>query len=142
VTIEVFNITKSKYLPKKKLAETVKHVLVSEKKIFDVNVILTGKSKIQTINRRFRGQDKPTDVISFPPEESEEPPPFKPLGEIYICVPVAIKQARQTGHSLLHELRFLVIHGALHLCGDTHETDAKYNLMMSKTEKYLKGVKG
>ena len=135
--IEIFNMTRDKYLPKKKLANTVKHILAFERKKFDVNVILTGTGKIRSLNRTYRGQDKPTDVISFAPEESEDPPPFRPIGEIYICLPTAKKQARKAGHSLLHELIFLTAHGALHLCGLTHETDKKYSRMMNMTHKYL-----
>lgn len=138
--IEIFNLTRDKYLPKKKLARTAKYILASERKQFDVNLILTGTAKIQTLNRTYRGQDKPTDVISFAPEESEDPPPFQPIGEIYICLPIAKKQARKAGHSLSHELMFLTAHGALHLCGYTHETDKKYDTMMSRTYKYLKGL--
>lgn len=135
--ILVFNTVRKKYLPKKRLANTIKYVLVSEGKRFDVNLILSGTRKIRNLNRVYRGTDKPTDVISFSPEESEEPPPFRPIGEIYICIPQAKKQAEQEGHSLSRELQFLTIHGALHLCGYTHETDKKYRLMMNKTAHYL-----
>jgi probable rRNA maturation factor len=137
VKIEIFNMTRDKYLPKKKLANVVKYILASERKKFDVNVILTGTGKIRNLNRTYRGQDKPTDVISFMPEESEDPPPFKPIGEIYICLPIAKKQALKAGHSLAHELMFLTTHGTLHLCGYTHENDKKYNNMMNRTSKYL-----
>jgi probable rRNA maturation factor len=141
VKIEIFNLTRDKYLPKKKLANTVKHILTSERKRFDVNLILTGTAKIQNLNRTFRGQDKPTDVISFAPEESEDPPPFKPIGEIYICLPIAKRQARKAGHSLTHELMFLTTHGALHLCGHTHENDKKYTNMMNRSYKYLERLR-
>ena len=136
--IQVFNTTREKYLPQKKLARLVKYILVSENKKFEVNVILTGSRKIQSLNKTYRGQDKPTDVLSFVPEENEEPPPFKPLGEIYVSVPVARRQAKQAGHSLTRELLFLTSHGCLHLCGYTHETDAKYSAMMTASEKALK----
>ncbi len=140
--IEVFNTTREKYLPKKKLAKTVHYILDSERKSFDVNIILTGTQKIQNLNRDFRGKDTPTDVLSFVPEESEEPPPFRAIGEIYISVPVARKQAHRAGHSLQSELLFLAAHGALHLCGHTHETDSKYQRMMQKTQRYLERLGG
>lgn len=137
MNVEVFNTTRRKYLPQKSLAKTVKYILVSEDKGFDVNVILTGSNKIRALNRKFRGKDKPTDVLSFVPEDSDEPPPFKPVGEIYISLPDALRQAKKAGHSLRKELLFLAAHGALHLCGYTHETDPKYKKMMDKTENYL-----
>lgn len=135
--IEVFNTTRKKRLPKKKLAKTVHFILDSERKSFEVNIILTGTQKIKNLNRDFRGKDTPTDVLSFVPEESEEPPPFRAIGEIYICLPVARRQACKAGHSLQSELLFLAAHGALHLCGYTHETDRKYERMMTKTRGYL-----
>jgi probable rRNA maturation factor len=137
VKIEVFNTTREKYLPKKKLAKAVRYILVSEGKNFDANIILTGTQKIEKLNRDFRGKDMPTDVLSFVPEESEEPPPFRAIGEIYICLPVARRQAKKAGHSFQSELLFLAAHGALHLCGHTHETDSKYKRMMKRTRIYL-----
>jgi probable rRNA maturation factor len=137
VKVELFNTTRRKYLPKKILAKTVNYILVSEDRDFDVNVVLTDSKKIRALNREFRGKDSSTDVLSFLPEESDEPPPFKPIGEIYISVPDAVRQAKESGHSLRRELLFLTAHGALHLCGYTHETDARYRKMMDKTEIYL-----
>ncbi|HDS01949.1 MAG TPA: rRNA maturation RNase YbeY [candidate division Zixibacteria bacterium] len=135
--VEVFNNTGQKYLPKKILAKTVNYILVSEDGDFDVNVVLTDSGKIRALNRKFRGKDSSTDVLSFAPEESDEPPPFKPIGEIYISVPDAVRQAKEAGHSLRRELLFLAAHGTLHLCGYTHETDTKYRKMMDRTEMYL-----
>ncbi len=138
--IEVYNSTRQKGLPKKTLAKTAEYILVSEKKRFDVNIVLVGSQKIRTMNRMYRDQDKATDVLSFAPEESDDPLPFEPVGEIYICVPIAKRQAQNVSHSLKQELTFLTAHGALHLCGYTHETDQKYRSMMEKTEKYIRGL--
>jgi probable rRNA maturation factor len=137
VKIEIFNTTKQKYLPQKSLAKTVKFILVSEGKNFDINVVLTDSNKIRTLNRKFRGKDKSTDVLSFLPDECDEPPPFEPVGEIYISLPDAQDQAKRSKHSLRQELLFLAAHGALHLCGYTHETDKKLKNMMNKTQQYL-----
>ena len=135
--IEVFNTTRVKFLPLKKLAKAIDLVLNSEKKKMEVNLILTGTDKIRNLNRTYRNQDKVTDVLSFALDDGEDPPPFIPSGEIYICVEKARKQAKQQNHSLQKELLFLTIHGALHLCGFTHETDNKYRDMMEKTSQYL-----
>jgi len=138
VRIEVFNTTRSKNLPFKKLAKAVENVLVKEKRNFDVNLIFVGTQKIRKLNNTFRNQDKPTDVLSFLPDDSEDPPLFTPTGEIYICVERAKRQAYQAHHSLTKELLFLSIHGSLHLCGYTHETDEKYKAIMSKSYAHLK----
>jgi probable rRNA maturation factor len=95
----------------------------------DFAVCLVGDRRIRVLNRRFRGKDRPTDVLSFPSAKEEVPwkspvtDPTPRLGEIVISVPAALRQAREEGHSLREEIRLLVIHGVLHLMGYDHETD-------------------
>lgn len=137
MNVEIFNTTRKKYLPKKKLAKLVESVLVTEGKEFAVNLVFIGPQKMQALNRTYRGQDKTTDVLSFSADEPDEPPSFQPVGEIYICLQTAQKQAREFKHSLTHELLFLTAHGALHLCGYTHDSDQDYDLMSSKTREYI-----
>lgn len=75
---------------------------------------LTGAGRIHRLNRRFRGVDRPTDVISFRHELDRG---FQ--GDIAINVHQAARQAREAGHSLRREIRLLWIHGLLHLMGYT-----------------------
>ena len=79
-----------------------------------VTVAFVSDAEIQTLNRRFRGVNKATDVLSFPGEG---------LGEIAIARGVAKRQARQSGHSEQTEWRVLALHGLLHLLGYDHEGD-------------------
>lgn len=81
----------------------------------EVNLVLTGGAGIKKLNRRFLGKDRLTDVIAF----NAPPPHFPgvPWGEIYVCVPVAERQAKNMGHTTLTELLVLAVHGALHLAG-------------------------
>jgi rRNA maturation RNase YbeY len=83
-------------------------------------VRLTGTAEVQALNERYRHLDKPTDVLSFPGEESPE---GRHLGDIIIAVPIAQRQALEAGHDLLRELRVLALHGILHCLGYDHETD-------------------
>jgi probable rRNA maturation factor len=101
-----------------------------------VNIIYTGGPAIKRLNRRFLGKDRLTDVIAFnlPPA----PVPGAPWGEIYICVPVAARQARSLGHSLLTELLVLTVHGALHLAGWDDATPALRSRMNARTAALLK----
>lgn len=101
-----------------------------------VNLIFTGGPGIKALNRRFLGKDRLTDVIAFnfPPS----PVPGADWGEIYVCLPVAGKQARAMGHSLLTELLVLATHGALHLAGMDDDTPAKRGAMNRKTAALLK----
>lgn len=101
-----------------------------------VNLVLTGGPGIKALNRRFLGKDRLTDVIAFnfPPS----PVPGADWGEIYICLPVAGRQARAMGHSLQTELLVLAAHGALHLSGMDDATPAKRRAMNLKTASILK----
>ena len=96
-----------------------------------VNVLLTSSADMKSLNRRFRGKDKPTDVLSFPAEPDQK----ELAGEIAISVEIAAKNARALRHSLADEVKILVLHGVLHLRGYDHECD---NGQMAKREKQLR----
>ncbi|MFN7940814.1 MAG: rRNA maturation RNase YbeY [Thermoanaerobaculia bacterium] len=83
-------------------------------------VRFVGERAMRVVNRDFRGQDRPTDVLSFPGGESPE---GRHLGDVAISVPTARRQAAALGHSTDRELRLLVLHGLLHCLGHDHETD-------------------
>ncbi len=100
----------------------------------DINLIIVDDAKIHEINREYRGKDKPTDVISFAFDETDSFPGENMLGEIYISIDTAKKQAEK---GIDYELKFLFIHGVLHLLGYTHETDEKYEKMMTLTRKII-----
>ncbi len=91
----------------------------------EVSVTLTDDAYIHTLNRQYRNIDKPTDVLSFALNESEEPeitdgPEVNVLGDIIISVERAGEQAKEYGHSLQREIAFLTVHGMLHLLGYDH----------------------
>lgn len=102
----------------------------------EVNLVLTGGPGIKRLNRRFLGKDRLTDVIAF----NAPPPHFPgaPWGEIYVCVPVAKRQARNMGHSVLTELLVLAAHGALHLAGWDDATPALRARMNRRTAALLR----
>jgi probable rRNA maturation factor len=85
-----------------------------------VTVLLTGNAEMRSLNRRFRKQDKPTDVLSFPPAEGGG---GQRLGDVAISITIARGQARRLGHSVEQELKILLLHGLLHLAGYDHEHD-------------------
>lgn len=98
-----------------------------------VSVLLTGDKGIKRLNRRFRGKNKPTDVLSFP---SEFP---GVAGDLAISVPTAIRQAAEQRHSLAIEIKVLMLHGLLHLAGYDHETD---DGRMARRERLLRARLG
>jgi probable rRNA maturation factor len=73
-------------------------------------------------NRRYRGKDAPTDVLSFP-DGAPDSEGGRNLGDILVSVGTARRQARSAGHSLGREMRILILHGYLHLLGYDHEAD-------------------
>ena len=91
----------------------------------EVSITLTDDAHIHVLNREYRRVDRPTDVISFALNESEEPaiaggPAVNVLGDIVLSVERAAAQAADYGHSLRREIVFLTVHGMLHLLGYDH----------------------
>ena len=79
--------------------------------------LISSDAALRRLNREFRGQDYPTDVLSFPSISEAL------LGDLAISLPRARAQARRFGHSTEDEVRVLMLHGVLHLLGYDHETD-------------------
>jgi probable rRNA maturation factor len=97
-----------------------------------VNVLVTSSAEMKSLNRRFRGKDKATDVLSFPAEaDSQE----GLAGEIAVSAEIAAHNARALGHSPAEEVKVLVLHGILHLRGYDHECD---NGQMARREKQMR----
>ena len=101
-------------------------------------VCFVDDSAIRTLNLAYRGKDKATDVLSFPWEETPRPAASKPaqlspsgehvgikdfLGDVVISVSAAERNAAMEGHSSVREMRWLILHGVLHLIGYDHERD-------------------
>ena len=84
-----------------------------------VSVLITGNSSMRGLNARFRGKNRPTDVLSFPAAASANG--F--VGDIAVSLDVAVANARLLGHSVADEIRILILHGILHLAGYDHESD-------------------
>jgi len=74
--------------------------------------LIASDRELRELNRRFRGKNHATDVLSFPPDE------------IVISLDRALTQAAECGHSVEDELKILMLHGVLHLAGMDHETDS------------------
>jgi len=92
--------------------------------------------EMRRVNREFRGQDKTTDVLSFPGEAAS--PEANHLGDVLISVPVARRQAAAAGdHGPEREIRTLLLHGVLHCLGYDHETDEG---QMDRLERRLRRI--
>ena len=97
----------------------------------DVGVLITGNGRMQALNRKFRGKNEPTDVLSFPAATRES----EFCGDIAVSAEIAAQNALRYGHSLDQEIKLLILHGMLHLAGYDHERD---NGRMARREQRLR----
>ncbi|BDD87398.1 pyridoxine 5'-phosphate synthase [Desulfofustis limnaeus] len=94
-----------------------------------ISVVLTTNATIRELNHRYRHQDKPTNVLSFPFADGADPAVqslgLAELGDIVISVDRAAEEAQHYGLTLYQRLQWLVTHGLLHLLGYDHEKSAE-----------------
>lgn len=89
-----------------------------------VAVAFVSDRKMQALNKQFRGKNATTDVLSFPFEADEFAPADDFLGDVVISLEQAQRQAIENDLAFETEIKQLILHGILHLCGYDHETDA------------------
>jgi len=111
------------------------------KKNYEISLALVGATEMKKLNTAFRGKNKVTDVLSFAENDVSMGNAPNYLGEIIICYPKAVSQAKILGHKLETELAWLLIHGFLHLLGYDDQTAKQAKTMESLTEKIIKRVK-
>jgi probable rRNA maturation factor len=124
-----------------------------------LTLLITSDETIRNLNKQYRGQDKPTDVLSFPlldkpivsapadqlwmlpdaryGEGTQKKQIFVTpaeltmnLGDIVISWPTVVRQAAEAGHKPTYELLYLLSHGVLHLIGYDDQTEAGYQAMI------------
>lgn len=96
------------------IGKLINRILKREKAKGKINVKLASDKEIRKLNRKFRGKDKPTDVLAFPFGEDGV------LGDIAISIDTAKRNAKRFGVSFKEEFKRLVVHGTLHLLGYDH----------------------
>ncbi len=108
----------------------------------DVALLFTNDAAIAEINAEWRAKDKPTNVLSFPAPEDMPIPEGepRPLGDIVLAFGVIAREAATQGKSLHDHTVHLIVHGALHLLGFDHETDAEALEMERLEAGILKGL--
>ncbi len=102
----------------------------------DLSLSLVGETRMRSLNRQYRGRDYPTDVLAFPMEQIGTSTAVF-LGDVVICVPVAIGQASRFENTADQELLRLLIHGTLHLLGYDHEKSTKEATRMQRKERRI-----
>ncbi|MGO8786658.1 MAG: rRNA maturation RNase YbeY [Terriglobia bacterium] len=121
------------------------------------NICLVDDHAIRHLNLAYRGKDRATDVLSFPWNDAATPLSRGPLpasrrrervgitdflGDVVISVPTARRNAGEEGHSTLNEIRWLILHGVLHLLGYDHESDAGEMVALELALREQLGVAG
>lgn len=123
----------------------------------EVNLLITDNDGIHQMNKEFRGIDRPTDVLSFPMLEYDQPgnfdniseddsDSFDPetgellLGDIVISFEKVCAQAEEYGHSVLREYSFLITHSMLHLFGYDHIDDEEREKMEKIQDQILTSI--
>lgn len=102
-----------------------------------LNIVFVNDSYIQALNKNYRSKDKPTDVLSFNYFNSDPKDADEVIGEIYISVETAKKQAEKNKEELKDEMNKLFVHGFLHIHGYDHEKDEDYKVMHKMEVKVL-----
>lgn len=118
------------------IESTLKHEKV---KNAILSIVFVNDEEIRRINKEYRGIDKVTDVISFAFEDNLKIlyNKMRVLGDIYICIPRMLEQAKDYGHSEKRELSFLTVHGLLHLLGYDHMNKDEEEKMFALQELIL-----
>lgn len=91
----------------------------------EVGVVLTDDARVRALNAAYRGKDKPTNVLSFPGLDPDEPMTDGPvlLGDVVVAFETTAREAAEGGKPLRDHLTHLLVHGTLHLLGHDHEVE-------------------
>lgn len=114
----------------------------------ELSVLLTGDRMMQRLNRQHRGKDRPTDVLAFSLDEPAARAALRDasgghglvLGDVVISLDTALRQARSRRRPLADEVRLLLAHGLLHLCGHDHDTPGKKRRMSAAARRMVRAA--
>ncbi|MCB2306599.1 rRNA maturation RNase YbeY [Clostridium estertheticum] len=140
------------------IKDVIEYTLCEEKLSIDneVSVIFIDNEEIKEINKKYRGIDKITDVLSFPMLNYPENKVFKEvyinyefdrsdlydeklvIGDVALSLERAKQQSEEFGHSFIRECAYLTVHSILHLLGYDHMEEDQKNIMRKREEEILK----
>ena len=116
----------------------------------ELSLLITDDATVRELNKKYRGKDKTTDVLSFALEADQPrdaatgfvmPPGEKVhLGEVILSYPKAAEQAAERNQAVEDEMALLVVHGVLHLLGYDHDRPAREREMRSLEQRVLSAV--
>lgn len=103
----------------------------------ELTIVLSNDAQLRELNLQWMGIDAPTDVLSFPSDETDPETGSRYLGDILISVETAARQAAHAGHSVEAEVQLLTVHGILHLLGHDHAEDEEKAAMWAAQAEIL-----
>jgi len=103
-------------------------------------VLFVGDRRMQTLNRLYRGVDRPTDVLAFPTDAHHDQERESGIGDVIINVPYVERQARRFGVSSKEECARVLTHGVLHLLGYTHHKQRSADQMFRLQETIVNAI--
>lgn len=98
----------------------------------EVSLVLSDDDEVRRLNRRWRGKDAPTNVLSFPTGET------RMLGDVVLAFETVVREAEEGDRPLVHHFRHLIVHGVLHLLGHDHEADSDAVRMENRERRILR----
>lgn len=111
---------------------TVRRTESDSKKAVEIAVRIVDEDEGRALNRRFRQQDQPTNVLSFPAGSNELPDELpQSLGDLVLCGPVVEREAAEQGKPAASHWQHMLVHGVLHLLGLDHQDTAEAQTMES-----------
>lgn len=149
MVVNVYNQTKRK-LPQSQ--KEIKSVLAKVAKLVkksadrEITVLVANDKEMRNLNKKYRGKDKVTDVLSFSQQEGDKmilsPESKNYLGDIVICYPQIMRQAKKYGQSVKKEFGLMLIHGFLHLLGYDDQNKVAWRKMEKIQNKIFKKIYG
>ncbi|MDY0295244.1 MAG: rRNA maturation RNase YbeY [Acholeplasmataceae bacterium] len=121
----------------KEIKKIMRRIFKHVKEKLSMQIIFVTQEEIHRLNLTYRQMDKPTDVLSFVNDDEND----KSLGDVFISIEQARKQADELGHSFEREIGFLAVHGYLHLKGYDHHTKEEEKAMVTMQEMILTKAK-
>lgn len=117
----------------------VKAALGGEQAPVELVIRLVDEAESRSLNKQYRGKDKPTNVLSFP---FEAPPgvTLDHLGDLVICAAVVAREATEQHKPIAHHWAHMVVHGTLHLRGYDHQDEQQASAMEAQEKQILKGL--
>lgn len=111
-----------------------------QQRIGELSLVLADDTMVQELNNKWRGKDKPTNVLSFPADDFDIPDAPRLLGDVILALETVEREAVAQNKVFDHHLTHLVIHGVLHLLGFDHIEEDEADIMEAMEVKLLAEV--